>query len=60
MKSVCFYIPFCDLKEKGIESVEALMITHGHVDHIMAVNEYKEKLPGPVKVYLGEKDLTIW
>ncbi|KAK8799279.1 hypothetical protein WA171_006025 [Blastocystis sp. BT1] len=48
------------LNKNGITSVEALFFTHGHVDHIMATNDYKQKLPGPMKLYLGEKDLSIW
>ena len=48
------------LKENGITSVEALFLTHGHADHILATNDYRTKLPGPVKTYLGKKDLPIW
>lgn len=48
------------LKENGITSVEALFFTHGHADHILATNDYRSKLPGPTKIYLGKKDLHIW
>lgn len=48
------------LKENGITSVEALFLTHGHADHILATNNYRSKLPGPMKIYLGHKDLHIW
>lgn len=48
------------LKENGITSVEALFLTHGHADHILATNDYRSKLPGPMKIYLGHKDLHIW
>lgn len=48
------------LRSGGIERVEALFLTHGHVDHILSVNEYRQKFPGDFKIYLGEKDLTLW
>lgn len=48
------------LRSVGIERVEALFLTHGHIDHIMAVNDYRKNLPGDFKIYLGEKDITLW
>ncbi|KAK8829155.1 hypothetical protein WA556_005712 [Blastocystis sp. ATCC 50177/Nand II] len=48
------------LKQNGIERVEAVFLTHGHVDHIIAMNEYRKQLPGEWKAYLGEPDLHIW
>ena len=32
------------LKQNGIERVEAVFLTHGHVDHIIAMNEYRKQL----------------
>ena len=48
------------LKQNGIERIEAVFLTHGHVDHIIAMNEYRKQLPGEWKAYLGEPDLHIW
>lgn len=46
------------LKQNGIERVEAVFLTHGHVDHIIAMNEYRKQLPGEWKAYLGEPICT--
>ena len=48
------------LKSIGVERVEAVFLTHGHLDHILAMNELRNKLPGEWKAYLGEPDLKLW
>ena len=48
------------LKSIGVERVEAVFLTHGHLDHILAMNELRKKLPGEWKAYLGEPDLKLW
>lgn len=48
------------LKQNGIERVEAVFLTHGHVDHILQMNDFRAQLPGEWKAYLGEPDLHIW
>lgn len=44
------------LKEKGF-SVAAILLTHGHFDHIWGVEELKELSGAKVYAYEGEKDL---
>ncbi|WP_459128885.1 MBL fold metallo-hydrolase [Guggenheimella bovis] len=44
------------LKTEGLEVV-AILLTHGHSDHIMGVNEYREEWNCPV--YVHENDLEL-
>lgn len=44
------------LKDKGF-SVEAILLTHGHFDHIWGVGQLKELSGAKVYAYQGEKEL---
>lgn len=44
------------VEELGVR-LEAICLTHGHFDHILAVNELKEKLN--IKVYAQEEEVSI-
>jgi len=46
------------LKENGF-SVAAILITHGHFDHIWGVKELKECAPDAVKVYACEAEREL-
>ena len=43
--------------EKQGYNIKAILLTHGHVDHVGAVKALAEKYK--VKIYLNEKDLTL-
>lgn len=47
---------FNGLKEKGF-TVEAILLTHGHFDHIWGVEQLRELSGAKVYVYEGEKEL---
>lgn len=47
---------FNGLKEKGF-TVEAILLTHGHFDHIWGVEQLKELSGAKVYAYEGEKEL---
>lgn len=42
------------LKENGVEELEYILLTHGHMDHICGAPYVKEKFGG--KIVIGEKD----
>ncbi|MCR5254509.1 MAG: MBL fold metallo-hydrolase [Acetatifactor sp.] len=48
---------FEKLKENGIE-VSAILLTHGHFDHIYGVDDLKEAAGG-IKVYASEKEKDL-
>ena len=46
------------LTEKGMQ-IEAILLTHGHYDHILGVAEMREKSGAKVYAYEDEKDLLL-
>lgn len=44
------------IEKKGLE-IEAILLTHGHFDHIMAVKELKKALQVPVYASRAEKEV---
>lgn len=44
------------VEEEGV-LVKAILLTHGHFDHVMAVNELKNRCHA--KVYVGEEDADL-
>lgn len=48
---------FCKLREKGL-TVRAILLTHGHFDHICGTNEMKE-ISDDALIYAGEKEKEL-
>lgn len=49
-----------EVKEKvGDRKVKAIILTHGHDDHISEVEEFA-KLTGNPPVYMNENDMVLW
>jgi len=46
------------IEEHGLK-LQAILLTHGHFDHIGAVNELREKTGVPVMAYEGENELLL-
>ena len=46
------------LDEYGAK-LEKIFITHGHFDHILGINETKEKLGEDIEVYISKKDIDL-
>lgn len=44
----------CFLKENGVNNLKYILLTHGHFDHIMGVDEVKKRFGG--KLVIGKDD----
>ena len=44
------------IKENGL-NLKAILLTHGHFDHIMGITEFLREFPVPVYAYEAEKEL---
>lgn len=46
------------IKSEGLQ-VEAILLTHGHFDHIMGIDGFREEFPVPVYVHEGDKETLL-
>ena len=46
------------IKSEGLQ-VEAILLTHGHFDHIMGIDGLREEFPVPVYVHEGDKGTLL-
>ena len=46
------------MKSEGLQ-VEAILLTHGHFDHIMGIDDLRREFPVPVYVHEGDRETLL-